>query len=260
MGSFEGWRRSPRARFPKLHIEPFEQFEGSRTFTNFIEPLLPKKRTEQPWHTYGTFGREITKYTVIYGAYTYGSGWPYVYTVFLAGKSPIIRSYTVNTYIIWHPCQGDLHVQGIVWCIFARYRMMYIVWCIFARYRMMYILWCIFARYRMMYICKGIVWCISYDRMMYICKVSYDVSYDVYLQGIVWCIFASLANSLTRLYIAPSCFTFCTMHWSWPSLKLSYNIKGVAITQLQKHSGRPCCIHWKLHHALVLAEPSYPIT
>jgi hypothetical protein len=31
--------------FSKLHIE---QFEGSRTFTNFIEPLLPKSRTEQP--------------------------------------------------------------------------------------------------------------------------------------------------------------------------------------------------------------------
>jgi len=40
--------KSPRARFPKLHIETFEQFEGSRTFTNFIEPLLPKKRTEPP--------------------------------------------------------------------------------------------------------------------------------------------------------------------------------------------------------------------
>jgi hypothetical protein len=50
--------RSPRTRFPELHIKPFEQFEGFRTFTNFIEPLLPKKRTEQPWflrhirHTY----------------------------------------------------------------------------------------------------------------------------------------------------------------------------------------------------------------
>ena len=40
--------RSPRTRFPELHIKPFEQFEGFRTFTNFIEPLLPKKRTEQP--------------------------------------------------------------------------------------------------------------------------------------------------------------------------------------------------------------------
>ena len=43
MERFEGGGRSPRARFPKLHIKPFEQFEGSRTFTNFIEPLLPKK-------------------------------------------------------------------------------------------------------------------------------------------------------------------------------------------------------------------------
>jgi len=33
--------------FPKLHIELLEHFEGSRTFTNFIEPLLPKYWTEQ---------------------------------------------------------------------------------------------------------------------------------------------------------------------------------------------------------------------
>ena len=32
----------------KLHIELLEQFEGSRTFTNFIEPLLSQNRTEQP--------------------------------------------------------------------------------------------------------------------------------------------------------------------------------------------------------------------
>ena len=36
-------------RFPKLHIKPFEQFEGSGTLSNFIEPLLHKKRTEQSW-------------------------------------------------------------------------------------------------------------------------------------------------------------------------------------------------------------------
>jgi hypothetical protein len=35
--------------FSKLQIEQLEQFEGSRTFTNFIEPILPKNRTEQPW-------------------------------------------------------------------------------------------------------------------------------------------------------------------------------------------------------------------
>jgi len=29
-------------RFPKLHIKPFKLFEGSCTFTNPIEPLLPK--------------------------------------------------------------------------------------------------------------------------------------------------------------------------------------------------------------------------
>jgi len=31
-----------------LHVKLLEQFEESRTFMNFIEPLLPKKRTEQP--------------------------------------------------------------------------------------------------------------------------------------------------------------------------------------------------------------------
>ena len=36
----------------------------------------------------GVFGREITKSTVIYG----------VYVVFLAGKSPSLRSYTVCMY------------------------------------------------------------------------------------------------------------------------------------------------------------------
>jgi len=32
----------------KLHIELLEQFEGSRTCTNFIKPLLPKHQTELP--------------------------------------------------------------------------------------------------------------------------------------------------------------------------------------------------------------------
>jgi hypothetical protein len=35
--------------FSKLHIKLLEQFESSRAFTNFIEPWLPKNRTEQPW-------------------------------------------------------------------------------------------------------------------------------------------------------------------------------------------------------------------
>jgi hypothetical protein len=48
LGKFEGGGRSPRACFPKLRIEPFEQFEGSRTFTNFIEPLLPKNEPNNP--------------------------------------------------------------------------------------------------------------------------------------------------------------------------------------------------------------------
>ena len=48
MGRFEGGGRSPRAYSPKLHIKPFKQFKGSRTLSNFIKPLLPKKRTKQP--------------------------------------------------------------------------------------------------------------------------------------------------------------------------------------------------------------------
>ena len=40
--------------FSKLHIELLEQFECSRTFTNFIKPLLPKNRTERPWNVLHT--------------------------------------------------------------------------------------------------------------------------------------------------------------------------------------------------------------
>ena len=77
-------RNQQNPPYSKLHIELLEQFEGSRTSTNFIEPLLPNKRTEQPCDVricrvgqnhvyerciYGDFGREITKYTVIYSVY-----------------------------------------------------------------------------------------------------------------------------------------------------------------------------------------------
>jgi hypothetical protein len=45
LGRFEGGGRSSRVLYLKLH---FEQFEDSRTFTNFIEPLLPKNRLNNP--------------------------------------------------------------------------------------------------------------------------------------------------------------------------------------------------------------------
>jgi hypothetical protein len=48
IGRFEGGVRSPRARFPKLHIEPCKQFEGSRTVTNFIKALLQKNELNNP--------------------------------------------------------------------------------------------------------------------------------------------------------------------------------------------------------------------
>jgi hypothetical protein len=35
-------RNQQNLPFSKLHIELLEQFEDSRTLTNFIEPLLPK--------------------------------------------------------------------------------------------------------------------------------------------------------------------------------------------------------------------------
>jgi hypothetical protein len=53
---------------------------------------------------YGIFGREITKCTVIYG----------VYTVFLAGKSPSVRSYTVHIRYFW---QGNHQGYGHIHCI-----------------------------------------------------------------------------------------------------------------------------------------------
>ena len=72
------------------------------------------------WCIHGVFGRKITKYTVIYGAYI--RFWPTrlmirvgqnhtfigiygVYTEFLAGKSPNIWSCTV---CIYGPGQPDL--------------------------------------------------------------------------------------------------------------------------------------------------------
>jgi hypothetical protein len=41
-------RNQQNPPFLKLHIELLKQFEGSKTFTNLIGPLLPKKTTEQP--------------------------------------------------------------------------------------------------------------------------------------------------------------------------------------------------------------------
>ena len=49
--------------------------------------------------TYVISGREITKYMVIYGEYIHMIMVNLVYTLFLAGKSPNIWSYTVNIYI-----------------------------------------------------------------------------------------------------------------------------------------------------------------
>jgi hypothetical protein len=42
------WEDLKVAGFPKLHIVLFKQFEGSRTFTNFIKPLLPKNELNNP--------------------------------------------------------------------------------------------------------------------------------------------------------------------------------------------------------------------
>ena len=38
-------RNQQNPPFSKLHIKLLEQFEGSRTFTNFIKPLPPKNPT-----------------------------------------------------------------------------------------------------------------------------------------------------------------------------------------------------------------------
>ena len=63
--------------------------------------------------TYGTFGREIAKYTVIYRAYICD---------FLAGYSPNIRSYTVCIYtFLANPTQiaTTLHVSGQTYTFLA---------------------------------------------------------------------------------------------------------------------------------------------
>lgn len=43
----KGWLRKPRGPL-RLHIKLLGQYEGSKTFTSFIGPLLPKNRSEQP--------------------------------------------------------------------------------------------------------------------------------------------------------------------------------------------------------------------
>jgi len=52
------YRNQQNAPFSKLHIKLLKQFEGSRTSTNFIEPLLPKNRTEQSWQHIGRKEKE----------------------------------------------------------------------------------------------------------------------------------------------------------------------------------------------------------
>jgi len=73
-------------------------------------------------YIYGIFGREITKHTVIYGVYlrycwqknhhTFGHI-RCIYTVFLAGKSPNIRSCMVYIRYCW---QGNHHTFGHIRC------------------------------------------------------------------------------------------------------------------------------------------------
>ena len=41
-------QKSSNFSFSKLNIELLKQLESSRTYTNFIEPLLPKKQNEHP--------------------------------------------------------------------------------------------------------------------------------------------------------------------------------------------------------------------
>ena len=69
-------------------------------YTVFLAGRLPSIRSYTVY-LYGTFGREITKYTVIYG----------VYTVFLAGRLPSIRSYTVYLYGSGQAYSKSIHTQ-----------------------------------------------------------------------------------------------------------------------------------------------------
>jgi len=50
------------------------------------------------------YGREITNYTVIYGAYIWCT------YCFMAGKSPTTRSYTVHIYDTGQPYECDMNV------------------------------------------------------------------------------------------------------------------------------------------------------
>jgi len=73
------FRNQQNPPFSKLHIELLEQFKGSRTFTNFIEPLLSKNRIKQPCikhtphmhthsHTHACTSHPLHTHTHIYRA------------------------------------------------------------------------------------------------------------------------------------------------------------------------------------------------
>ena len=70
------------------------------TYTVLLAGELPNIRSYTV-HIHGSFGREITKYMVIYG----------VYTVFLAGRLPSIRSYTVYLYGSGQAYSKSIHTQ-----------------------------------------------------------------------------------------------------------------------------------------------------
>jgi len=82
--------------------------------TVYLAGKSPNVRTFTVY-MYGVFSREITKYTDIYGVYIRfwptlcilpRVGWPepYIYTFFLAGKSPNVRTFTVYMYGSGRPC------------------------------------------------------------------------------------------------------------------------------------------------------------
>ena len=83
LGMF-GTGKSPNIRSHMVYVFIRYSWQGNYQIYGHIQCVI------RFWPTLGIFGREITKYTVTYGLC--------IYTVFLAGKSPNIRSHTVQIY------------------------------------------------------------------------------------------------------------------------------------------------------------------
>jgi len=100
LGMF-GTGKSPNIRSHMVYVFIRYSWQGNYQIYGHIQCVI------RFWPTLGIFGREITKYTVTYGLC--------IHTVFLAGKSPNIRSHTVRNTVLANPryfWQGNHQIYG----------------------------------------------------------------------------------------------------------------------------------------------------